>query len=83
MSQLNMHLTPEFKDNLACFMRIRRLRSKSEAIRVAVKEGLEAATKGKGHTHFRGWIGMALGEGENPNPRFRSNEELWESTNGS
>lgn len=36
-----MRLTPEFEKMLHRFMRMRQLKTKSEAIRIAVKEGCE------------------------------------------
>ncbi|MBX6322182.1 MAG: hypothetical protein IRY94_10170 [Rhodospirillaceae bacterium] len=38
MAQINMHTTPEFEEDLATLMKARGLRSKSEAIRLAVRE---------------------------------------------
>lgn len=38
MAQINLHVTPEFEDALDTLMRARGLRSKSEAIRHAVRE---------------------------------------------
>jgi hypothetical protein len=38
MAQINLHTTPEFEENLAKLMRERGIRSKSEAIRIAVRE---------------------------------------------
>jgi metal-responsive CopG/Arc/MetJ family transcriptional regulator len=77
MGQINLRVTEEFEQTLARFMRVRGIRSKSEAIRAAIREGLQAATDRKGHVHFRAWLGAAAGPGENPNPRFKSDDELW------
>ncbi len=78
MSQLNLHLKPDFERNLQSFMRMREIKTKSEAIRVAVREGLERAIEERGGgTDFHRWIGAALGEGENPEPRFQSDDDLW------
>lgn len=38
MAQVNLHVTPEFEEALEALMQGRRLRSKSEAIRYAVRE---------------------------------------------
>lgn len=77
MGQINLRVTEEFEETLARFMRVRGIRSKSEAIRAAIREGLQAATERRGHVHFRAWLGAASGPGENPNPRFKSDDELW------
>ncbi len=38
MTQVNIHTTPEFEEDLATLMKARGVRSKSEAIRLAVRE---------------------------------------------
>ena len=38
MAQINFHTTPDFENDLAQLMKALKLRSKSEAIRVAVRE---------------------------------------------
>ena len=38
MAQINLHTTPDFEADLEALMRARGIRTKSEAIRVAVKE---------------------------------------------
>ncbi len=77
MAQLNMHLTPEFEDSLATFMRVRGLRTKSEAIRVAVREGLQRALQQTRTTDFAAMRGLATAVPENPDRRFRDEDELW------
>lgn len=78
MPQLNLHLTSEFEEALAELMRLRRIRTKSDAVRLAV---LEAARREPGHrktADFSSWRGLGLEAPENPNPRFRSDADLWE-----
>jgi Arc/MetJ-type ribon-helix-helix transcriptional regulator len=78
MGQLNMHMTPEFEENLRRFMRLRGFTNKSEAIRVAVKEGLETARKDeKEPFDFKRWRGAALEGPTNPNPRFPDDDSIW------
>lgn len=43
MSQINLHTTPEFEADLAALMKARGIKSKSEAIRVAVREAAATA----------------------------------------
>ena len=43
MAQINLHVTPEFEADLAKLMKDRNLRSKSEAIRLAVHEAARVA----------------------------------------
>lgn len=82
MAQLNLHVKPDFERDLARFMRLRGLKTKSEAIRLAVREGLERARGSGSPTSFRGWIGAGLAVEPNPNPRFRSDDDLWQSDDG-
>jgi Arc/MetJ-type ribon-helix-helix transcriptional regulator len=42
MAQVNLHTTPEFEEDLAALIKGRGLRSKSEAIRLAVREAAAA-----------------------------------------
>jgi len=80
MAQLNMHVSPEFEEILRRYMRLRGLGSKSEALRVAVREGIEAALRERGHTHFESWIGLGQGKGLNPRPKFASDDDVWEKS---
>lgn len=77
MSQLNINLTPAFEASLRRFMKARGLRTKSEAIRIAVEEGLQRVMAEKPLRDFAPWIGMARGPGEDPKPRFPTDDELW------
>ena len=78
MAQLNIHLRPAFEADLASFMKLRKIPTKSEAIRVAVREGVERITRSrKDRTDFRSWSGLALGSPVNPRPRFASDDDLW------
>ena len=43
MAQINLHTTPDFEKNLEKLMRKRSLKSKSDAIRIAVAEAAEKA----------------------------------------
>lgn len=78
MPQLNINLTEEFEADLTRFMRIRKIPTKSEAVRVAVRESLERSMRGAEAPDFGSWLGRARG-GENPSPRFASEDDLWES----
>jgi Arc/MetJ-type ribon-helix-helix transcriptional regulator len=77
MPQLNLHLTPEFEEALAEYMRLRRIRTKSDAIRVALQEAVEREHRRKRSPDFSRWLGMGLRAPENSSPRFRSDDELW------
>ena len=77
MAQLNVHLTSEFEQDLHRFKDLRGLPSKSEAVRVAVREALERELRQPPRVDFREWLGLARQAPLNPNPRFGSHDELW------
>lgn len=76
MTQLNLRVTREFQELLTRYMRLRRIGSKSEAIRAAVAEGVQRL-EGTSRCDFGAWVGAALEAPLNANPRFRSRDELW------
>lgn len=78
MAQLNVHLTSEFEQDLRRFKDLRGLPSKSEAVRVAVREALEREIRQPPRVDFREWLGLASQAPLNPNPRFQSHDELWD-----
>ena len=77
MGQININVTPELERNLARLMRARGIATKSEAIRVAVEECARAATAG--NADFEEWLGLGLARPENPERRFATHDDLWES----
>jgi len=77
VAQLNINQTPEFEADLHRLMRVRKITTKSEAIRLAVRESLERSLQETSSVNYREWIDLAKGEGENLQPRFRSHDELW------
>lgn len=78
MSQLNLHMTVAFEQELKKLMQVKAIKTKSEAIRMAVKESLERATYQNKKFDFSKWQGLATQTPINPNPRFSSDDELWE-----
>lgn len=82
MSQLNLHVTAEFERDLAGFMRLRELATKSEAIRLAVREGFERARAAPPRKSFASWAGAALAVAPNPSPRFKTEDDLWRGGDG-
>ncbi|OHB75480.1 MAG: hypothetical protein A2Z34_08995 [Planctomycetes bacterium RBG_16_59_8] len=77
MGQINMHVTPWFEKMLARFMRVRKIATKSEAIRIAVKEGVERSVGKGGTVEFHSLRGYANRFSVNPRPRFRNDDDLW------
>ena len=82
MSQLNLHTTPEFEDRLDRFRRLRKLPSKSEAVRVAVQEALEREENRRPAVDYKEWLGLGLAAPTNPTPRFANHHELWAERHG-
>jgi Arc/MetJ-type ribon-helix-helix transcriptional regulator len=77
MSQINVHLTTEFEQALAELMRLRQIKTKSDAIRAAVQEALERERRRRETPDFSRWLGLGTKAPENPTPRFRSDDDLW------
>ena len=76
MRQLNLNVTPEFERDLRQFMRLKKIDSKSEAIREAVREAVARVGNGSEYD-FRTWLGMGLRAPLRRRLRFRSEDELW------
>ena len=76
MGQLNIILTPEFERDLQRLMKIRGIRTKSDAIRVAVQE---IARRGAvpDPAQFGELLGAGLRAPMNAKPKFRSEDDLW------
>ena len=77
MPQLNIHLTPEFQRSLVEYMRLRHLKTKSEAVRQAVSEALERERSRRRAADFATWLGLGNRAPQNPRPRFHSDDDLW------
>ena len=77
MSQINIHLTSEFEQALTEFMRLRQIKTKSDAIRAAVQEAVERERRRRETPDFSRWVGLATKAPQNPAPRFRSDDDLW------
>jgi hypothetical protein len=77
MAQLNINLTPAFERALTRLMRIRRIKTKSEAVRVAVEEALAASSRRSAAADFAAWIGLGTTAAQNPAPRFPDHASLW------
>ena len=75
MKQLNLNVTPEFERDLKLFMKRKGIRSKSDAIRSAIREA--AARTAIAKTDFRSWIGIAAKDPPNPNQKFKTEDDLW------
>jgi Arc/MetJ-type ribon-helix-helix transcriptional regulator len=77
MKQINLNVTPEFERNLNAVMRTRGIASKSDAIRIAVREAAERLKESSPPDDFREWIGIGLKAPLNHTPRFKDEDALW------
>jgi|GEM_PF-1710227 len=77
MTQLNIHMTPEFERDLRKFMRVRHLPSKAKAIRTAIRECLEHSVYHAKKTDFSSWIGLGKQVPPNKKNKFHSDDDLW------
>lgn len=78
MSQLNMQTTPKFESDLAKLMKARGIKTKSEAIRIAVEEALVASRRERTAADFSAWRALGRAAPDNPQARFRSDDDLWD-----
>lgn len=78
MTQLNIQVSPEFEQNLQRYMKLKGIRTKSEALRTAVRESLNAIVREERKTDFNAWLGAAKRVPQNPRPRFPTDDALWE-----
>ena len=69
-----MNVTPQFERDLRKFMKDRGIKRKSDALKTLAREAAEKIEK---RTNFSSWIGAALSGKPNPNPRFKSEDDLW------
>lgn len=73
-----MQMTPAFEQALAKLMKARGIKTKSEAIRVAVEDALRLTTGRAKAANFDGWIGLGTRAPQNARPRFARDGEMWE-----
>lgn len=71
MKQFNLNVTLEFERDLKLFMKRKGIKRKSDAIREAASRAVVPKTD------FRSWIGIAAKDRPNPNPRFKTEDDLW------
>lgn len=77
MSQLNMHVSPDFEKSLRFYMKKMGIGSKAEAIRQALRVALELVKKESLHPDLTSLLGMGLKHPLNKNPKFKSDDDLW------
>ena len=78
MSQINLQTSKEFLKDLKRFMELKGISTKSEAIRVAVREMVLRLEGQNKKTGLRGWLGMGLKATPRSHRKFPSEDSLWE-----
>ena len=76
MKQLNLNVTSEFERDLKLFMKRQGIKRKSDAIRLALRE-LAQRERAKANCDFHSLLGIGLKAPLNPNPQFKTEDELW------
>ncbi len=76
MKQININVTKEFEQDLKFLMNFLNMKRKSDVIRYAVHEVAERIRR-KQKFDFDALMGIALKYPANPNPRFKSEDDLW------
>jgi hypothetical protein len=76
MKQLNLNVTPEFERDLQIYMKRRRIKLKSDAIRQALHEAAARRPADEGYD-FRSWLGLGLQAPLRRKRGFRSEADLW------
>ena len=76
MSQISVDLDPELEQALAEYMKLRHIDTEAKALRAALVEVVEKERPAC-RSNFSRWLGMGLRAPQNPNPRFRSDDDLW------
>jgi hypothetical protein len=77
MSQLNIHVTTSFEKDLNKYMKLKHIETKSEAIRIAIKEGILHAAARIKPIDFSGWLGLGLQVPVNKKTKFSSDDDIW------
>ncbi len=76
MKQLNLNVTPQFARDLRKFMKDRGIQRKSDALKTLAREAAEKIDRRRNYD-FGELVGVALGGRENPNPKFKTEDDLW------
>lgn len=78
MAKFNLHITEEFRENLAKYMKHHSISNKAEAIRKALREAVAQIQKESQKGAFEALLGAGLvGGPENKNRKFLTEDDLW------
>lgn len=76
MAQLNINVTSQLKKDIEKYMKLRGIKTKSDAIRLALREIVEQLSSQK-TTDFQSWLGAGLKAPTHTSRRFKSEDDLW------
>lgn len=78
MAQLNIHMSPAFEQKLRRFMKVRQIKTKSDAVRTAVDEALQLAQKIP-TVNLRDLFGAGKRLRQRPRKSWLKEDDLWGS----
>jgi len=76
LPQLNINISDDFQKDLEAFMQARGIKTKSEAIKLAIKEAANLARRQQ-TTDYQSWLGSGLKADLNETRRFNTEDDLW------
>jgi hypothetical protein len=77
MKQFNVNVTPEFERDLKRYMSLRKLSTKSDAVRMALSEIVTILSAKSRPVDLRSLLGAGLKAPLNSKPKFKSDDDLW------
>jgi hypothetical protein len=77
MSQLNIHMSAAFEKKLKSYMRVRGIKTKSDAVRTAIDEALQLAQKTP-TVRLQDLYGAAKNLPQRPRRKWLTEDDLWE-----
>lgn len=79
MGQINIIVTETLAKDLKKYMQKKGISQKSEAIRTALHEAVALLDQKNNSKDFRSWLGLGLLSPPNNQPKFKSEDDLWEA----
>lgn len=76
MAQLNLNLTPQFNKDLEKYMKHKGISTKSEALRMALREIVELISTSK-KSDFSSWLGAGLKAEARTDRKFKTEDDIW------
>ena len=74
--QLNINISDDFQQDLEAFMQARGIKTKSEAVKLAIKEAANLARRQQS-SDYQSWLGSGLKAELNEPLRLQTEDDLW------